>query len=171
MSHWAVYVALHMPDHPSQDWSHLRESVVRELLMRHAPEWAPDASKRDVLLHKLHVPPAWLDQSLAQWSHYCRDDSGEAADTLWKNVGVTHMGVCIVKRVLSVRCACECAAACPSCCSGCCVQPVRCNWCFCLSGAFCRSVRCFLQSDKPSRAQIACWSGMSNSVSQASYSI
>ncbi|KAL0018702.1 hypothetical protein WJX79_002745 [Trebouxia sp. C0005] len=77
MSHWAVYVALHMPGHPSQEWSHLRESVVRELLLRHAPEWAPDASKRGFLLHKLHIPPAWLDQSLAQWSRYCRDDSGE----------------------------------------------------------------------------------------------
>ena len=89
MSHWAVYVALHMPDHPSQEWSHLRESVVRELLLRHAPEWAPDASKRDFLLHKLHVPPAWLDESLAQWSHYCRDDSGEAADICWETVCMT----------------------------------------------------------------------------------
>ncbi len=89
MSHWAVYVALHMPDHPFQEWSHLRESVIRELLLRHAPEWAPDASKRDFLLHKLHVPPAWLDQSLAQWSHYCRDDSGEAADICWEFVCMT----------------------------------------------------------------------------------
>lgn len=151
MSHWAVYVALHMPDHPSQDWSHLRESVVRELLMRHAPEWAPDASKRDFLLHKLHVPPAWLDQALAQWSHYCRDDSGEAADTCWENVCMTHLATCTVKRMSSVgahvnvllyaHCAVQavlynlCAAQ---------AEDKACwcrNWCFCLLGAFCTLTR------------------------------
>ncbi|KAA6423558.1 MAG: nuclear pore complex Nup98-Nup96-like, partial [Trebouxia sp. A1-2] len=96
MSHWAVYVALHMPGHPSQEWSHLRESVVRELLLRHAPEWAPDASKRGFLLHKLHIPPAWLDQSLAQWSRYCRDDSGELQHLMEAGLWVeAHQLLCI----------------------------------------------------------------------------
>ncbi len=79
MSHWAVYVALHLPDNPSRDWAHLREALVKELLMRHAPDWATDAAKRDFLLHKLHLPPLWLDQSLAQWARYCQDSSGEFA--------------------------------------------------------------------------------------------
>lgn len=79
MSHWAVFVALHLPDHPTQDWHHLREASVRELLMRHAPEWAADAAKREFLLHKLHIPTAWLNQSLAQWSHYSQDDTGGLA--------------------------------------------------------------------------------------------
>ena len=75
MAHWAVYVTLHMPDHP--DWLHLREHVLWELLKRHAPEWASDLSKREFLLHKLHVPAAWLDEALAEWAAYCHDDSGE----------------------------------------------------------------------------------------------
>ena len=79
MAHWAVYVALHLPSHASPDCNHLRDSLVQELLMRHAPEWAADAAKRDFLLQKLQLPAAWLDQSLAQWAHYCQDDSGEPA--------------------------------------------------------------------------------------------
>ena len=77
MAHWAVYVALHIPDHPAQEWHLLREHVVQELLRRHAPIWASDSSTQDFLLHKLHVPAAWLDQALAQWASYCHDDSGE----------------------------------------------------------------------------------------------
>ena len=76
MAHWAVYVALHVPDQPDINWPCIREALVKELLMRPAPEWAADASKRDFLLHKLHLPPAWLDLSLAQWARYCLDDSG-----------------------------------------------------------------------------------------------
>lgn len=83
MPHWAVYVALHLPNHPSLGGPLLRQGIVKELLMRHAPDWAADASKQDFLLYKLQVPPAWLDQSLAQWSQYRQDDSGEAAVSLW----------------------------------------------------------------------------------------
>ena len=79
MAHWAVYVALHLPSHASPDWHHLRDSLVQELLMRHAPEWAADAAKREFLLQRLQLPAAWLDQSLAQWARYCQDDSGEPA--------------------------------------------------------------------------------------------
>ena len=77
MAHWAVYVALHLPRHSSPEWAHLRDSLVQELLMRHAPEWVIDAAnKRKFLLKELQLPAAWLDQSLAQWAHYCQDDSG-----------------------------------------------------------------------------------------------
>lgn len=76
MAHWAIYVALHLPSHPSPDWPHLRDDLVQELLMRHAPEWAADSTRRHFLLQKLQLPAAWLDQSLAQWAHYCQDDSG-----------------------------------------------------------------------------------------------
>lgn len=79
MAHWAVYVALHLPSHSSPDWPHLRDSLVQELLMRHAPEWAADSGKQEFLLQKLKLPAAWLDQSMAQWAHYCRDDSGKLA--------------------------------------------------------------------------------------------
>ena len=77
MAHWAVYVALHIPDHPAQEWQSLREHVVQELLRRHAPTWASDSNAQDFLLHKLYVPAAWLDQALAQWASYCHDDSGQ----------------------------------------------------------------------------------------------
>lgn len=45
--------------------------------MRHAPDWASNAASRHFLLQKLQLPAAWLDQSLAQWAHYCHDDFGE----------------------------------------------------------------------------------------------
>lgn len=77
MADWAVYVALHLPRHSSPAWPHLRDNLVQELLMRHAPEWVSDAAnKRKFLLEELQLPAAWLDQSLAQWAHYCQDDSG-----------------------------------------------------------------------------------------------
>lgn len=80
MAHWAVYVALHLPRHSSPDWPHLRDNLVQELLMRHASEWVIDAAnKRNFLLKELQLPAAWLDQSLAQWAHYCQDDSGAPA--------------------------------------------------------------------------------------------
>lgn len=79
MAHWAIYVALHLPSHCSPEWPHLRDGLVQELLMRHAPDWASDPASRHFLLQKLQLPAAWLDQSLAQWAHYCHDDSGRPA--------------------------------------------------------------------------------------------
>ena len=79
MAHWAVYVALHLPTHAPCGWAHLRDSLVQELIMSHAPEWAADATKQDFLLQKLQLPATWLDQSLAQWAHYRQDDSGKPA--------------------------------------------------------------------------------------------
>lgn len=75
--HWAVFVALHLPDHPSSPWASLRAALVHELVMRHAPFWACNASSREFLLDELHLPATWLEQSLAQWAQYCRDDSSE----------------------------------------------------------------------------------------------
>ena len=77
MPHWAVFVALHLPDHPSPAWQGLRALLVHELIMRHGPYWAKHAASRDFLLHELQLPARWLEQSLAQWAQYCRDDTSE----------------------------------------------------------------------------------------------
>ena len=75
--HWAVFVALHVPDHPSQAWADLRTALVHELIMRHGPFWASNPAARQFLLHQLYLPASWLEQSLAQWAQYCRDESGK----------------------------------------------------------------------------------------------
>lgn len=76
MPHWAVFVALHVPDHPSPSWANLRTGLVHELIMRHAPFWASNSGAREFLLHQLQLPASWLEQSLAHWAKYCRDESG-----------------------------------------------------------------------------------------------
>lgn len=77
MPHWAVFVALHLPDPPSSLWPDLRAALVQELIMRHGPFWAGNAGSRDFLLKQLRLPASWLEQSLAHWTQYCKDDSSK----------------------------------------------------------------------------------------------
>jgi Nuclear protein 96 len=62
LDEWAVYVALHLPD------AFQRTRTVEQLLARHAPEWAADASKCKFLLQRLQLPPASLAVALALWA-------------------------------------------------------------------------------------------------------
>ncbi|KAK9829955.1 hypothetical protein WJX72_008858 [[Myrmecia] bisecta] len=77
LAEWCVYVALHLPDSPLPDWRGLREQLVRELLMRHAPAWASaspaHAARRAFLRDRLGVPAAWLAESLALYARYKGD--------------------------------------------------------------------------------------------------
>ncbi|KAF5830158.1 hypothetical protein DUNSADRAFT_14956 [Dunaliella salina] len=73
MPEWAIYVAMHLPD-SAPAWqaaghkpgSHsLRWHVVRELLVRSAPEWAGDGTKEAFLCDTLGVPAALVAEAVA----------------------------------------------------------------------------------------------------------
>jgi Nuclear protein 96 len=59
---WAVYVALHLPD------AFQRTRTVEQLLARHAPVWAADASKYTFLVEQLKIPAASLSAAVALWA-------------------------------------------------------------------------------------------------------
>jgi nuclear pore complex protein Nup98-Nup96 len=71
LSHWAVYVALHLPDPIA------RETTVRELLARHCPEWAKDQEVIKFLIESLDVPKAWVAEAKALWAKHTGNDVEE----------------------------------------------------------------------------------------------
>ena len=71
--HLAIYAACHIPDHPH--FSGLRDTAVRKLLMRHAPEMlsGTEAEVADVtqrLCGDLGVPATWVAESMAIWARH-----------------------------------------------------------------------------------------------------
>ena len=79
---WAVYVALHLPDHPQQPYCGLREQLVRELVCRHAAVWAQDAGQRSFLTETLQLPQSLVAEALAQWDKYNGNDAGRDLNTI-----------------------------------------------------------------------------------------
>ena len=76
LSHWAIYVALHLADPLA------RETVVKELLTRHCPEWEGDDEVTQFLEHSLQVPRAWIAEARALWARHTGDDEGELAELI-----------------------------------------------------------------------------------------
>lgn len=71
LTHWALYVACHLPD------AHRREETLRSLLCRHAQEWAAEPQlAHGFLVERLGVPSSWLAGALAVWAHYRRRPGG-----------------------------------------------------------------------------------------------
>jgi hypothetical protein len=79
LEEWALYVALHVPDCAAAEGRGVRDRLVRELLLRHAPALAASPAKQAFLLERLRIPRAWLADALATWYRYKRDAAGESA--------------------------------------------------------------------------------------------
>ena len=75
LEEWALYVALHLPDGPEEGSA--RDSLLLELLHRHAPVWAASQVKRDFITRALGLPAAWLASALATLAAYRGNPEGE----------------------------------------------------------------------------------------------
>jgi hypothetical protein len=76
LSHWAIYVALHLPDPLA------RETTVKELLARHCPEWEKDDEVILFLVESLDVPKAWVAEAKALWAKYSGNDVKELEELI-----------------------------------------------------------------------------------------
>lgn len=74
---WEVYVALHAPTPADLGFEGVRTKLVSELLLRNAPTWAAEASKRE-FLYSLGVPESLLATSLAVHARSRMDQKGKA---------------------------------------------------------------------------------------------
>lgn len=74
MTHWAVYVALHIPVDEK------RYSVVKYLLSRYCPEWAGNEEIENFLSCDLKVPSSWLAEAKALWATISSNDVTIAAE-------------------------------------------------------------------------------------------
>ena len=77
LEEWALYVALHLPDGPQE--GPVRDSLLLELLHRHAPVWAASQAKRDFITLALGLPAAWLASALATLAAHRDNPEGESA--------------------------------------------------------------------------------------------
>lgn len=76
LEEWAVYVALHLPEHASPEWPDLREGLVRDLITMHAPAWESNPDKRAFLRDTLGIPAPWLATGQALWLRSLMDLTG-----------------------------------------------------------------------------------------------
>jgi hypothetical protein len=67
LSHWAIYVALHIKNES------MRDHVVRDLLCRYCSEWQDDDEVVEFLVQKIGVPVAMLEEAKATWAKYNGD--------------------------------------------------------------------------------------------------
>ena len=75
LEEWALYVALHLPDGPEEGSE--RNSLLLELLHRHAPVWAASQAKQEFITRALGLPAAWLASALATLAAYHGNPEGE----------------------------------------------------------------------------------------------
>ena len=59
--HWAIYVALHMPQ--SEDFPYLHSNLIREILFQYCESWSSQESQRQAILD-LGIPKAWLHEAM-----------------------------------------------------------------------------------------------------------
>ena len=75
LEEWALYVALHLPDDP--EGGPARDSLLLELLHRHAPVWAASQAKRGFITSALGLPAAWLASALATLAAHRDNPEGQ----------------------------------------------------------------------------------------------
>ena len=91
LAHWAIYVALHLPDPMA------REKTVKELLARHCPDWTDNEEINQFLTESLNIPTAWLAEANALWSQYKSDDITELANLIDAgDMAAAHAKLCDV---------------------------------------------------------------------------
>jgi hypothetical protein len=97
LAHWAVYVALHLPDTPpataarvGHSGHSMRSAVVKSLLAAHAREWERETSVLSFLTEQLKVPGEWVAEARALWAKRSRHDEGR-----WVG-GYVHACVCVL---------------------------------------------------------------------------
>lgn len=71
---WEAYIAMHLPDHP--DLPHLREKLVRTVLMRNAAYWEGQGEKQE-FLKGLGFPWVWFLEAMAIYARANGNTAGE----------------------------------------------------------------------------------------------
>lgn len=91
LTHWAIYVALHLSDAVA------REKTVKELLARHCPEWKDEEDVNLFLTESLNIPLAWLAEAKALWAQYNKDDVTELNNLIEAgDMAAAHAKLCEV---------------------------------------------------------------------------
>ncbi|BDA43587.1 Nuclear pore complex protein Nup98-Nup96 [Coccomyxa sp. Obi] len=95
LEEWALYVAQHLPDGPAPEWRGLRDQLVQQLLLRHAPALAASTEKQAFLRERLGVPPDWLAGALMVWARYSRNAAVEFVQAVASADWATAHGVLV----------------------------------------------------------------------------
>ncbi len=71
LTHWAIYVALHIGD------TTLRDTAVKDLLSRYCEEWQQDDQVVSFLVEKLGIPVAFLEEAKATYASSQNDHENQ----------------------------------------------------------------------------------------------
>jgi hypothetical protein len=96
LEEWAIYVALHLPDcqDAGSGQGSVRNALVHQLLLRHAPALAASPDKQSFVLERLHLPRRWLAEALSVWARYKRDAEGTTSPLTVTDMGHMSVGRC-----------------------------------------------------------------------------